>query len=432
MIDESPHGSTTASVDGVRIHYLDWKGTGPALLLVPGLGNTAHVFDEFAPGLTDTFRVVGVTRVGYGESEQPEDAAAYSLDARVSHLAAVLDAAGIAQATLVGHSLAGDELTAFAAAHPERTTSLVYLDAAYDHTLGERWQQALIDFLVSRPPLTAADRASADAMRDYLWAVQGVRIPDGEVLATMRFDAGGVCIGSRTPDRVRAAMKRGRAAPNYSRVRAPALALYADAMTAAERLPWLRGDAAANARATQVLRERVLPEEATERARFAHEVASGRVESFQAHHYNFLSHPGEVERRIRAFLGVPTAHPARLARDVATSPPEPPMRVAVSPPPTAVPLPAALRTAAAGTFGLQFPGGRVVPLVLRADEERVTVQVPGQASLPLVYLGDDTFGAAFDPSFRLRLLTQAERVTGVVLQQGGHTLEGERQEASTA
>jgi pimeloyl-ACP methyl ester carboxylesterase len=44
---------------------LDWGGTGPPLVFLAGLGNTAHVFDHFAHQFTDRFRVLGVTRRGY-------------------------------------------------------------------------------------------------------------------------------------------------------------------------------------------------------------------------------------------------------------------------------------------------------------------------------------------------------------------------------
>src|SRR3954465_5099344 len=42
-VDPTPHKPGFITVQrGVRIHYLDFGGTGPALLLVPGIGNTAH------------------------------------------------------------------------------------------------------------------------------------------------------------------------------------------------------------------------------------------------------------------------------------------------------------------------------------------------------------------------------------------------------
>jgi len=37
------------TLDGIRFHYLDWGGDGDPLLLLAGLGCTAHVFAELAP-----------------------------------------------------------------------------------------------------------------------------------------------------------------------------------------------------------------------------------------------------------------------------------------------------------------------------------------------------------------------------------------------
>src|SRR5688500_3623475 len=56
---------------GVRLHYLDFGGCGPPLLLLPGIGNTAHAYDDFASGLTDRYHVYAITRRGFGESSHP-------------------------------------------------------------------------------------------------------------------------------------------------------------------------------------------------------------------------------------------------------------------------------------------------------------------------------------------------------------------------
>jgi hypothetical protein len=50
-------------------------------------------------------------------------------------------------------------------------------------------------------------------------------------------------------------------------------------------------------------------------------------------------------------------------------------------------------------------------------------QLADQPALPLVYLGDDTFGAAFDATLRLRVVREDGRVARVALDQRGHTLE---------
>jgi non-heme chloroperoxidase len=67
--DPSSHVRRFITVsDTVRLEVLDWGGAGRPLVLVPGGGNTAHVFDDFAPKLTSDFHVYGVTRRGFGDS----------------------------------------------------------------------------------------------------------------------------------------------------------------------------------------------------------------------------------------------------------------------------------------------------------------------------------------------------------------------------
>jgi hypothetical protein len=53
--DESPHTVHFVTVDSnIKLEVLDWGGSGRAIVLLAGLGNTAHVFDDFAPKLTGT------------------------------------------------------------------------------------------------------------------------------------------------------------------------------------------------------------------------------------------------------------------------------------------------------------------------------------------------------------------------------------------
>src|SRR5580658_9229787 len=64
-IDQAPHrvGFVTVA-KGVRLEYLDFGGTGEPLVLLAGIGNTAHAYDDFAPGFTDRFHVIAITRRG--------------------------------------------------------------------------------------------------------------------------------------------------------------------------------------------------------------------------------------------------------------------------------------------------------------------------------------------------------------------------------
>src|ERR1700680_1450721 len=67
--DLSPHRVQFVTVDeNVRLEVLDWGGSGRPVVLLSGLGNTAHIFDDFAPKLTSEFHIYGITRRGFGNS----------------------------------------------------------------------------------------------------------------------------------------------------------------------------------------------------------------------------------------------------------------------------------------------------------------------------------------------------------------------------
>lgn len=53
---------------GVRLHYIDWGGDGRPLVLLAGLGGSAHIYGGLAPRLASRFRVAGLTRRGHGRS----------------------------------------------------------------------------------------------------------------------------------------------------------------------------------------------------------------------------------------------------------------------------------------------------------------------------------------------------------------------------
>jgi pimeloyl-ACP methyl ester carboxylesterase len=150
---EPPAQFTT--VNGVRLHYLDWGGKGEALLFLTALGGSANDFQPLAVRFTDHFHVLGLTRRGQGQSAKPD--AGYETSQLVEDIRAFLDREKIKRVTLVGYSMAGNELTEFAALYPRRVVKLVYLDAAYDlpenAELGRKAQLNL-------PPMPGADNAT--------------------------------------------------------------------------------------------------------------------------------------------------------------------------------------------------------------------------------------------------------------------------------
>ncbi len=86
--------------------------------------------------------------------------------------------------------------------------------------------------------------------------------------------------------------------------------------------------------------------------------------------------------------------------------------------PTSVPLPANVRAAVPGTYVLKLPG-RELPIVIRSDSIGVTAQPAGQSAVPLTYAGDNTFGAASDPTLKIRFtIGSAGRVRMEFTQRG--------------
>ena len=118
------------TANGVRLHYVDWGGQGEVVLFLGPLNGGARVFDLLAPRFTDRFHVLGLTRRGTEPSATPPSG--YDTTTLAEDIRGFLDALKIGRATLVGYSIAGDEMTRFAGLYPQRTARLVYLDATWD------------------------------------------------------------------------------------------------------------------------------------------------------------------------------------------------------------------------------------------------------------------------------------------------------------
>jgi non-heme chloroperoxidase len=129
--DTSPHKVMFITVDeGVKLEVLDFGGTGPPLVLLTGLGDNAHVFDQFALNFTGRNRVYGITRRGYGRSDKPAPTTEnYDANRLGDDVLAVIAALNLDRPVLAGHSIAGEELSSIGSRHPERIAGLIYLDA---------------------------------------------------------------------------------------------------------------------------------------------------------------------------------------------------------------------------------------------------------------------------------------------------------------
>ena len=114
-------------VDGLRIHYLT-EGRGPAVILLHGLGGFAEYWrHNFAP-LATRATVYALDLPGFGRSAKPRTR--YPLRYFAQALSGFLDAMGLAQASVVGHSFGGAVAVTYALTHPSRVDRLALLGAA--------------------------------------------------------------------------------------------------------------------------------------------------------------------------------------------------------------------------------------------------------------------------------------------------------------
>jgi pimeloyl-ACP methyl ester carboxylesterase len=113
--------------DGVKIHY-EVHGSGPTLLLTHGYSSTSTMWNGQIDALSKNYKLVLWDMRGHGQSDYPEDPAAYSEALTISDMAALLDEVGATSAIVGGLSLGGYMSLAFYRSHPERVRALLIID----------------------------------------------------------------------------------------------------------------------------------------------------------------------------------------------------------------------------------------------------------------------------------------------------------------
>lgn len=150
--DPTSHAVQFVAVEpGVKLEVLDWGGRGHPLVFLAGLGDTAHVFDNFAPKFIGKYHVYGITRRGFGESSYPTpDRENYSSLRLGDDVLAVIAALNLRKPVLVGHSIAGEELSSISSRHPEKVSGLIYLDPGYSALYSRALGDTQLDMLDTR------------------------------------------------------------------------------------------------------------------------------------------------------------------------------------------------------------------------------------------------------------------------------------------
>jgi len=226
--DPSAHRVQFVTVEpGVKLEVLDWGGTGRPVVLLAGLGMTAHVFDGFAEKLAQSCHVYGITRRGYGASSRP--ASGYNEERLAQDDLVVFSALKLDRPVVAGHSVAGNELSQLGIHYYDRSSGLVYLDALNDGSDDYTDTDALWSKLTQKPPPepAPADLKSFAAYRQWKLRVGGLPIPEAELRTEFAENPDGSIGEDKNSEGVAKEIMDGDHRHNYADIRVPVLAIVA-------------------------------------------------------------------------------------------------------------------------------------------------------------------------------------------------------------
>jgi pimeloyl-ACP methyl ester carboxylesterase len=304
-VDNTPHKVRMVQVaPGVELEVLDWGGSGKAMVLLTGLGDNAHVYDQFAYQFTDYFHVIGITRRGFLPSSQPRHG--YDVSTRAADVVAVLDALGISKAVFAGHSIAGSELSKLGLAHKARVDKLVYLDAA---DLAERFSPSRKEPPGAAPLFTEATLRSLLAYQAASARYLALREPDPSVCHNLEFDANGAIVDSTSPewvsDKILAGVARSANPPvNWSGITAPRLGIFAQ-FTPEAGQAWYWYLSPAKQAEFDDAWPSIVAWHKTTIQKFADGNKDNTFTLPGVPHYVYINNEAEVVRWMREFLGIP-------------------------------------------------------------------------------------------------------------------------------
>lgn len=111
-----------AQSNGIELYY-ETHGAGQPLVLISGLGYPLWQWHKMVPFLTEHFQVVTFDNRGVGQSDKP--AGPYTAQMLAADTAGLLDALGIENAIIAGHSMGGFIAQAMALDFPQKVKKLI-------------------------------------------------------------------------------------------------------------------------------------------------------------------------------------------------------------------------------------------------------------------------------------------------------------------
>ena len=133
---EYPFASAYASINGLRMHYLDeGDSNAPPLVMVHGNPTWSFFFRRPVLALRGDYRCIVPDHIGMGLSDKPaEDSYEYTLERRIDDLEALLTELNIVEnITLMLHDWGGMIGMGYACRYPERINRLIIMNTAAFH-----------------------------------------------------------------------------------------------------------------------------------------------------------------------------------------------------------------------------------------------------------------------------------------------------------
>ena len=121
MADPEKKDVTLSS--GLKMHYCQWAGTGPNLVLLHPSSGYGRMWDMTVEALGGRFQVLAPDQRGHGDTDRPDGGYAAEDYAQDLHL--FIEELGLGKAIVAGHSLGGRVAQVFAANHPEQCEAVV-------------------------------------------------------------------------------------------------------------------------------------------------------------------------------------------------------------------------------------------------------------------------------------------------------------------
>jgi non-heme chloroperoxidase len=218
---------------------------------------------------------------------------------------AVIRALKLNKPVLVGHSIAGAELSSVATLHPDSLAGVIYLEAAYPYAFDNGEGPTMKEFLESQgpqPPTPGeSDLTSFSTLQNWDAQVYGFNLPESEFHQTWDSTSDGRVGKAREFQGSQSFMTIMTSTKKYAKIPMPALVIFAIPHVQETWMIKSTDPAVRNAANVYFARLDVLAEKQAKA--FDDGVPSARVIRLRGMHYVFLSNESDVLREMRAFLG---------------------------------------------------------------------------------------------------------------------------------